>query len=1140
MKLRNLLGNLAVCLLLLTGVGYTQGVGASGDITGTITDPSGAVVTNATVTATEAEKGLKRSTVSNSSGQYHLAGLSPANYDVSVNAGGFQSQIAKGVPVTVGQMVILDFRLKVSQAAASVEVTTEPPVVETERGHQADTINQQLITDLPIDRRDYLTYTLLLPGVNDSTRLASDHEFRVKQTPQSGLSFYGSNGRGNTVTIDGGEANDDAGGVRLTLSQDAVKEFQINRSNYNAELGSASGASINIVSKSGTNNMHGSLYGFFRNDVFDARDRFAFSQALQPGQLSAATGFSTTAVGKQIKDTLNRQQFGATLGFPLQKDKSFMFLAFEGLRDHRQTAVPLLTNAGIFAPDNGVLTQNNQVAILNGLAAQGGTPVPCISHGANPPTVLPAATCAGVLQNFLTINPSANLVPFLGPIQGPLQTARNGFLVNQFETNGGVLPFNTEQYLASARWDHQFSDRNLLYLRYSYGRDREANPDVTSLTGISRGSGVRSLDHTLQAAWFHEFSPNTLNEARAQASYSNYNVLANVNGGPGFDFPGYASLGTNIFLPSLTIMRRDEFADNVTMIRGSHTMKFGAYELLRGNHTESHTFLPGRFQFGALPGGILSPCLQVPAACGLAPTILPATLNSLQSFSFGLPSFYQQGFVDPATGPIDANTRPLTAFYWQDSWQVRPNFTFNFGLRYELDSQYGTVSTDKDNFAPRLSFAWDPLNDHKTVIRGGYGIFYSPIYYQIPNVAQTLGNINNHRQIANLLIPLTGAPGNPALTSAAVFQTLFAQGVFSTCTNAVPPNRACITPAMLAQFGISTANTGPLPPLTVLFSAQPNYPSPYSQQASFGVERELAAGLSVSASYIYVHTIQLPVAIDGNLLPAPLVTRTLGNGQVVSFRNWAAPQCAAFPSPCFVNPLILQNNVYSSLGSAVYNGGIFEVKKRFSHHFTLMGNYTYSKGIDTTTDFNSDFAPVDETTSMRGERSLSDFDQRHKVVVSGVFETPWKNDCADMADCVFGGFTVAPILRYNSSHPFNLLAGTDVNGDRHPTNDRPVGSPRNTGIGPDFLTFDMRIARRISFGERFAVQLIAEGFNLFNRPNFASVNNTVGPNFSLAPTFTTFNVQGNKSLSPTTPLGFTSLQPLDGWRQLQFGVRLSF
>jgi hypothetical protein len=266
----------------------------------------------------------------------------------------------------------VDFQLKVSQLATQVEVTGEAPAVETERAHQAETLTEQYIRDLPINRRDYLTYTLLLPGVSDSTRVASDQDFRVKQTPQSGLSFYGSNGRGNSVTVDGGETNDDSGGVRPNVSQDAVQEFQINRSNYSAELGGASGASINIVSKSGSNQLHGSLYGFFRNDVFDARNPFSFSQALQSGQTFNPANPDTQ--GQPVKDSLNRQQFGGTAGFPIKKDKTFLFVAFEGLRQDAQTAVPLLTNTNIFRPQSD--PGNNQVAILNGLAALGGAPVP--------------------------------------------------------------------------------------------------------------------------------------------------------------------------------------------------------------------------------------------------------------------------------------------------------------------------------------------------------------------------------------------------------------------------------------------------------------------------------------------------------------------------------------------------------------------------------------------------------------------------------------------------------------------------------------------------------------------------------------------------------------------------------------------
>src|SRR3989449_7200446 len=296
-----------LCVLGTSVLAYAQGVGASGDISGTVTDPSGAVVPNATWTATEAERGLKRTSLSDNRGEYHFTALPPASYEVSAQISGFQTAVYKGVIVNVGQTVVLDFHLKVSQTSEQVEVTTEPPVVETEKSHQADTINEQFIRDLPINRRDYLTFTLLAPGVNDSTRLASDQDFRVKQTPQSGLSFYGSNGRGNSVTVDGGEANDDAGGVRLTLSQEAVQEFQINRSNYSAELGGASGAAINIVSKSGTNQFHESFYGFFRNDAMDAADPFAISQALKPGD-QFNPGVSAVQ-GTNIQNTLSRQHY---------------------------------------------------------------------------------------------------------------------------------------------------------------------------------------------------------------------------------------------------------------------------------------------------------------------------------------------------------------------------------------------------------------------------------------------------------------------------------------------------------------------------------------------------------------------------------------------------------------------------------------------------------------------------------------------------------------------------------------------------------------------------------------------------------------------------------------------------------------
>jgi hypothetical protein len=1106
--------------LLLTGMVYAQGVGASGDIRGTVTDPSGAVVTNATVTATDVAKGIKHTVATDANGQYRLTGLQPAAYSVSVAKSGFQTELAKNVVVNVGQTSTVDFPMKVSQVSEQVEVTAEPPVVETERGAQANVVNEETIRELPINRRDYLTFTLLAPAVSDSTRLSSDQDYRVKQTPQSGLSFYGSNGRGNSVTVDGGEVNDDAGGVRLNMGQDAVQEFQINRSNYGADLGGASGATINIVTKSGGNDVHGTLFGYFRNDAMDAANPFALTQALAPGQIFNPAAPDLTA--KHTKDSLTREQFGGSVGFPIKKDKTFLYTSFEGLMGDAQNAVPLITNTNIFRPEADAA--NNQQAILNGLAAQGATPVPCLTGQ----PALPAATCAGILTNVFTVSN----VPTAGPL--------SKFLVGQFENNGGLFPYTNRLYLASARMDHQFSEHNQVALRYSFGHDREENPDVTSLTGFSRGSSVKAFDHTLLGSWFHQFSGRTQNEAHVQWNYSNFDVIPNVPGQAGLDIPGFGNVGTQIFLPSFTIMRRYEFADNVSLIRGKHNIKFGGYELYRGNHSESHTFFPGRFVFGNLPGFLVTPCFTVPAACGV--TAAPATINSMQAANLGLPQFYQQGFGNP----IYNYPRPFTAAFIQDQWSVAPNFTLNVGVRYELDAQYGALATDKNNFAPRVSFAWDPFNDHKTVIRAGYGIFYSPIYGQIADVVQTLGVVDGNRQIAQTFVPLTGVPGfPPSLTSAAIFQTLFAQGKIQ-CTTPAAGNAACITPADLTQFGINITHTGPVPPLSVVFSGQPDYKSPYSQQAELGIEREITKGWAVSLSGIYVHTIGLPVALDVNALPtAPFSNITLKNGTVVRVHNFntsttnsltpgVAPCGGAAIVTCFVNPLLLQGDQYSSKGSAVYEGAILEVKKRFSSHFSLLANYTLSKAFDTTTDFNSDFGPQDNT-NLAADRALSNFDQRHKIVVASVVDT------GNAGGRIFSNFQVAPIIRYNSGHPFNLLAGTDVNGDRHSTNDRPVGAARNTGQGPDYTSFDMRISRRFKMGERADLQLLAEGFNLFNRTNYASVNNIVGPRFDLAPGFTNFNVSGIKvdptTTSLATPLAFTSAFPM---RQLQFGVRIGF
>ena len=530
---------------------------------------------------------------------------------------------------------------------------------------------------------------------------------------------------------------------------------------------------------------------------------------------------------------------------------------------------------------------------------------------------IPAIYCAGALQNILTVN----------PVSSPL----DGFIVNQFETGGGLFPYNTRQQEGNFRLDHIFSSTDQAFLRYSAANLQEQDPDLQALTAYSRGTSELEWDSTAQGSWFHSFSASTQNEARIQWDINRFNVTANDPGGPGLDVQGYGDFGRGIFLPSYSILHREEFADNLVFVRGSHSLKAGFSELLRADNSTSDTFFAGRFEFLDLPGDPVSPCLGVPVACGLSPSTPSASLSSLQAFGLGLPAFYEQGFGNPRYTLF----RPLTAFYVQDSWKLRPNFTFNYGVRYELDSQAGVIATNKHDFAPRVSFAWDPFNDHKTAVRAGYGMFYSPIYAQIANVVSTLGNNHGNRPIANTLVSILGVPGNSSLNSALIFQTLFAEGKIA-CGSPPAGSNACISPGDLAQFGLNITNSGALPPGTVLFSAAPNYRNPYSQQGSFQIEHEISRGFSISASYIWVHTtIRLPWAIDSICCPVlPTVTGLGANGLPTNgqpFQDWGAPVCQAIPpapNPCFADPTrtILQNNVYTSEASAIYNGGILEVE----------------------------------------------------------------------------------------------------------------------------------------------------------------------------------------------------------------------
>jgi hypothetical protein len=578
-----------------------------------------------------------------------------------------------------------------------------------------------------------------------------------------------------------------------------------------------------------------------------------------------------------------------------------------------------------------------------------------------------------------------------------------------------------------------------------------------------------------------------------QFNYNNPLVATNDPFGPALEVAGYGFFNRDRFLPSDVITRREDMVESISWIRGTHTFKAGANVLIREDHADSKTFMSGRFTFGTLPAAFVNTALA------------STTINALQAFNLGLAQSYQQGFGDPVVRAI----YPLYAGYIQDNWRPRSNVTVNYGLRYEVDHRKQPLPTDKRGWGPRIGFAWDPFGDRKTTIRSGYGMYQAVIDFQIDYVVNALGEINGYRQIAQVLTTLNAA--NPLAVNGPIniFKTLAAQGVIG-----LPAPQRPVPAADLAQFGINISSTGPRPPLTVLFSGDPKYRNPYAHQTSFGLDRELTKDLSLSASYVYVRGVHLTTSRDSNLLAAPL-------NAARGIRDWGPTADNPTGTQYFVNPLLFQGNVYEAGANSWYHGTMLEVNRRLSDRATVAFNYTFSKAIDETVDYNSDFQPNDQTCRAC-ERALSSFDQRHKVVLYVLLQT------ADNK-AWFGNWVLAPIYKYNSARPFNLLAGTELNNDRHNTTDRPLFAGRNIGIGPNFSTFDTRLSRRFRLTEGRTIEFLLEAFNLFNRLNYTSVNNTVGAPIPSS-------LKGRNDRTPSQPLGFTAAADS---RRIQLGLRFS-
>lgn len=1026
---------------------YSQAQSNSADLKGSVQDPSGGAIVGATLSVKDPQTGLTRNAVSDRDGEFLFTSLPPSQYSLRVEAPGFAIKNIDGIELRVGGTVNLTVGMTVEQVGTQLDVTSEAPIVETDRSQQSSTLEQQTIENLPINRRNYLDFTLLTPGVADSNTLVDSNDYRIAQTPQSGLSFGGSNGRSNAFFIDGVENYANSGGVRMSVSQEAVQEFQINRSSSSSEFGGAAGGTVNIVTRSGTNAVHGDFFGFLRATALEARNYF------DPGKAS-----------------FTRSQAGATLGAPIKHDKTFVFLSFERLDRHEAAFVSILDNPSIL----------NQIT----------------------PSQQQLFDFFSSSNNFLLKLVASNGEKLLVPSANPAVT-------QLFDQNSGVFPFSEENPAYSVRVDHHLSDRNSLFFRGNLNTLFQQNAQLGAQIGYNRGETFSQIDGTMAVGDTFVATPNWVIETRAMFNYNRNFINPVEPNGPEYNVEGFGSFGRDTFLPSATYERHYELLQNTSYHAGKHSIKFGWDINPVRDAVRSDTYFGGRFEFGQeIPlSNLFATALNDPnfpseataylTSAGRSDLIanLNAPVTALQAFSVGAPIFYQQGFGNPNW----LGWFLRYGFFAQDSWNILPSLTINYGLRYDLEVNPSVLGTDPNTAAPRIGFAWSPGRGRKTVIRGGYGIYFSPSNAQLANVPATLGHT-----IDLVVITALGSPAliNPStrqpLTSIDIYQGLTSEGILG----ARP-----IAASDLAQFGLIP---GPNSPGRVIFGTDP-YRSAYAEQMSLEIERAFG-DYSVSLAYNYSRGAHIAHTDGRNVYQ----TGTLPDGQ---------------PTFGLINPEIAQLNYFAFNANSFYSAGTAEVTRRLRKNLSLNSHFTWSKATDETTDFNSDYAPNNEL-NLRADRGLSPFNASYRVVFDAVYQSPVEK-ASTFRSHLLSGWTLAPVIQYSSWRPFNILTGADNYGDNYITNHRPWGAGRDIGHGPDLFTTDMRLSRKFDFGERWHMEALIEGFNLENRTNFRSVNNIVGdvPLSSLPNPLQAF--RGD----PNQPLAYTSaFEP----RQFQIGLKISY
>jgi hypothetical protein len=1109
-----------LCCLALSGTVFAQ---TAASISGTVTDPSGAAVPGATVTASEIATGNVRSAKSNTTGVYSVPNLVPGNYLVKVSKEGLRPTEFKSVPLTVAQNLVINVQLALGTVTDTIEVNgQEVAPIDTETSQLSTLISSKTMTDLPLLTRNPYELVLLSPGTIQPNN------------GNNGFAVNGSRDRNNNFLLDGVDNNDTSvpgGGTGIVgANPDAAQEIRVITNNFNAEYGRNTGAVIDVLTRGGTNNFHGDAYWFGRYNALGARD--FFNRAPDP------------------QDPYVRNDFGFSLGGPIIKNKTFFFINNEYQRFRttltRSRTVPTAAfKSGLFTVPTASGTQTVDLRTAS-------SPGNLTGLGVDPE-----------IARVLSLLPSPNGGAVIPGVSG-------------------ILNFASPDNLNAMNWtgkiDHKLTDKHQLSLRYAYGRTVESNFGHLELGPGLDLLSTPSYQHAVLAGLTSTFSNSLINDfkfgwnknyAAFTSNCGLFNQFTGVDSfGNGADLqvPDAALLNgpLNAFgcntLFSATGQARNtgttSYADILTWVKSNHTIKFGGD--FRNVRSQGDTNFNSRaiLFFNRFSGsGFQDPAIT------LAPNTPTNVATSVQDLSWflvgGVLGQFQAQFFNHAgdrtpTDNKDFRQHEFDGFI-QDTWKLTRNFTLNYGLRYQFngvpfetggnfsnlfqnaDSFAPTYTftvvgpgtghqmyrDDYKNFEPRIGFAWDPFKDGKTSVRAGYGIFHDRIFDNL------FGN----------------ARSNPPF-----------QGTFLNFPSTVLTPEQIPAPPSQPAPGVTFSN-GANQIVTLL---DPNIHQPESQNWNFGIQRALKGDVVLELNYVGSHGTHVIRVLDAVPPDPALIQQNIAScvaqggclpgdpqGVISGPALYGGINQPGLVIPPSVRETALQTssnfpvtNITRTNADSKYHALQATVSKRLSHGLQLGGAYTWAHAIDDSNDPLTPEAgvgsfPVDSRNPNTVSRGNSDNDIRHRGVVNFSYELPIGEGKGFLSQGVvgkaLGGIQISGIVSAQTGHPYTIFTAAFDNGrtgvasfsypdvignpfassgPRITANGVRTGasnvaafsstflghigdSGRNQFYGPAFTTADMVLMKNVRFSERFRLQIRSEFFNLFNHPQFQQPDNFI-------------------------------------------------